>query len=142
MEYIHYGHKHFELNEFEPIRNIELFPKPLGGFWASPVDAEYGWKDWNEAEQFRECAEENSFKFQLKQSAKVLYIKTVDDLSGLPKAQDGFGDLVILDFEKLAEQYDAIEVTIGFDRDLYYALYGWDCDSILIMDPDVVIECK
>lgn len=50
MEYIHYGHKHFEVNEFEPIRNRELFPKPFGGFWASPVNAEYGWKDWNEAE--------------------------------------------------------------------------------------------
>lgn len=54
MEYIHYGHKHFEVNEFEPIRNRELFPKPFGGFLASPVNAEYGWKDWNEAEHFRE----------------------------------------------------------------------------------------
>lgn len=32
MEYIHYGHKHFEVNEFEPISNRELFPKPFGGF--------------------------------------------------------------------------------------------------------------
>lgn len=83
---------------------------------------------------------ENSFKFQLDEKAKVLRIKSVNDLEELPKAQDGFGHIVILDFEKLAEQYDAIEVTIGYDRDLYYALYGWDCDSILIMNPDVVIS--
>ena len=142
MEYIHYGHKHFEVNEFEPISNRELFPKPFGGFWASPVNAEYGWKDWNESEHFRECKLENSFKFRLNEKAKVLRIKSVNDLEELPKAQDGFGYMVILDFEKLAEQYDAIEVTIGYDRYLYYALYGWDCDSILIMNPDVVVECK
>lgn len=142
MEYIHYGHKHFEVNEFEPISNRELFPKPFGGFWASPVNAEYGWKDWNESEHFRECKLENSFKFRLNEKAKVLRIKSVNDLEELPKAQDGFGYMVILDFEKLTEQYDAIEVTIGYDRDLYYALYGWDCDSILIMNPDVVVECK
>lgn len=42
--------------------------------------------------------------------------------------------------------YDGIELhiseeTTDLDKydELYFALYGWDCDSILIMNPDVVI---
>ena len=47
-----------------------------------------------------------------------------------------------LDFEKLAQEYDAIEVLISGDPGLYYELYGWDCDSILIMNPEIIIEEK
>ena len=41
-----------------------------------------------------------------------------------------------LDFEKLSKDYDAIEV-IDIGK-FYWALYGWDCNSILIMNPDIV----
>ena len=52
-----------------------------------------------------------------------------------------FCDLTI-DFEKLASRYDAIEVLISKDGRLYSALYGWDCDSILILNPNVIITIK
>ena len=42
-----------------------------------------------------------------------------------------------LDFEKLQERYDAIEVYID---NLYWDLYGWDCDSILILNKEIVKE--
>jgi hypothetical protein len=45
-----------------------------------------------------------------------------------------------LDFEKLARDYDAVEILAGSNVDLYYAFYGWDCDSILIMNPYVIKE--
>ena len=44
----------------------------------------------------------------------------------------------MLDFEELKKEYDAIEVIIS--DGLYYALYGWDCDSILILNKDIVEE--
>jgi len=44
----------------------------------------------------------------------------------------------LLDFEKLAGIYDAIDVSISNDPELHFALYGWDCDSILIMNPDII----
>ena len=49
---------------------------------------------------------------------------------------------IFLDFEKLSKEYDAIEVNISECRDLYYSLYGWDCDSIVIMNPDIIEEIK
>jgi hypothetical protein len=53
---------------------------------------------------------------------------------------------VILDFEKLlADGIDAIQVNISDDTatnlndSLYHALYGWDCDSILVMNKEVIV---
>ena len=142
--YIHYGHTKFDKSMFNKIKNVDCSTKPKGGLWASDVEAEHGWKDWCEAEEFRDCKEENSFSFVLSDNAKVLYIDSIDDLKVLPKVDDKFGmnflSWVLLDFEKLAETYDAVEVSISSDFDLYYQLYGWDCDSIVIMNPDVVVE--
>ena len=48
--------------------------------------------------------------------------------------------MLCLNFERLlADGVDAVEVEI--DK-LYYALYGWDCDSILIMNPDIIVDIK
>lgn len=142
--YIHYGHTKFDKSMFTKIKNVDCSTKPKGGLWASDTEAEYGWKDWCEAEEFRDCKKDDSFSFVLSDNAKVLYINSVDDLKALPKADDKFGmnfsSWILLDFEKLAETYDAVEVSISSDFDLYYQLYGWDCDSIVIMNPDIVVE--
>lgn len=47
-------------------------------------------------------------------------------------------DWVRLDFEKLSETYDAIEVNISSDYMLHHKLFTWDCDSILIMNPKII----
>jgi len=132
MEYIHYGHHHFDKSVFQPIKN-ELFVKPHGGLWASPVGAQNGWKDWCESEDFRACEKDNSFKFTLSVNANVLHIRSVDDLRGLPRNNGivGYGSInkYWLDFEKLlANGVDAIEVHISEDTSewessLYFALY-------------------
>ena len=45
-----------------------------------------------------------------------------------------------IDFESLSKSYDAIELHLSDSEDnLYMMLYGWDCDSILIMNPDVIV---
>lgn len=144
-KYIHYGHKHFDREMFQNIRNIPIFTKPDGGLWASAVDAEYGWKRWCEENNFRECNMENSFTFTLSQNARVITILSVAGAKALPKQETELSavEWVFVDFEKLAEQgWDAIEVKISNDMRLYWALYGWDCDSILIMNPDVVVEVE
>ena len=47
--------------------------------------------------------------------------------------------LKTVDFEQLiANRIDAIEFNLSNDWGLYMALYGWDCDSTLILNPDVI----
>lgn len=88
---------------------------------------------------------EEYFTFTLKENARILEINNIKDLEPLPKCKkiDEFDFLnigwVLLDFEEIQKQYDAIFVNIS-DSDLYYALYGWDCNSLLVMNSDCILE--
>lgn len=140
--YIHYGHKQFLHSKFNEIVNDKFFCKPYGGLWASPVGAERGWKNWCDENGFRECKEENSFTFELSETANVLHIRSRSDLEKLPRQQEAMiTQWIHLDFEKIkASGVDAIELHLSEDWELHWTLYGWDCDSILIMNPDIVCE--
>ena len=138
--YIHYGHDEFRLPK--PIVNEAYFTKPKGGLWASRKDGKGTWKTWCEQEEFRLDSFESSFEFTLKDNARVLELSSIDQLDNLPKLnQDNYNkedrySTCYLDFEALRQQYDAIEVTdIAC---LYWKLYAWDCNSILIMNPGIV----
>ena len=142
MEYIHYGHSKFDINQFKQIVNQIEFTKPSGGLWASRINSEYGWKDWCLSNEYSGSTLDKHFNFSLEKTAKILTISNCNQLEELPKNKDCkiVSNLwVCLDFEKLSEQYDAIEVLITEDNQLYYKLYGWDCDSILIMNPNIII---
>lgn len=148
-EYIHYGHSEFRPELFREIKNRYAFVKPLGGLWASPVDAKLGWKEWCTDENFCVGRLLDSFTFKLSENSNILHIRSVHDLESLPR-QKGLvmkPSWVALDFEKLlADGWDAVELhlseesrdSFGMFDGLYWELYGWDCDSILIMNPDVI----
>ena len=142
VTYIHYGHNKFRIPD--PIKNLDYFDKPRGGLWASRKDDEFGWKDWCEREEFHLESFNQCFEFTLKNSARILVLDCLDQLDSLPQINDANHQFIkgdtfsecLLDFEKLAQEYDAIELTnIGA---FYWALYGWDCNSILIMNPDII----
>ena len=151
--YIHYGSSKYDPVKFKPIKNQLLWVKSEGGLWASPKDAFFGWKEWCEGARFDGCNTDISFEFTLASNAMILQINCTDDLIDLPKADlpkeipsRTFSWLALLDFEKiLSSGVDAIQVNMsndparGWDNGLYNALYGWDCDSILVMNKDVVI---
>lgn len=142
-KYIHYGFTEFDKNLFQPISNGPIPTKPLGGLWASPVDAQYGWSAWCKNEAFGDCDSGNSFTFSLSENARVLTLRHKDDLNDLPKVNAIFSHplWVCLDYEGLQESgWDAVEVDMsGGGNDLYFPLYGWDCDSIVIFNPDVIV---
>lgn len=145
--YIHYGNTRFDKNLFKPIKN-DFFIKPNGGLWASPIDAKYGWKDWNEDSNYIKCREDNCFRFRLKDNARVCVINKLEDLALLPLNKmmaiyDFMGEreYKFLDFEQIVTLgYDAILENLSNDNRLYWALYGWDCDSLLVFNKDIVEE--
>ena len=152
-EYIHYGHKEFDKNKFNKVTNESCCVKPTGGLWASPVDAKFGWRDWRDEENFRDCNEDNSFKFTLTENSKVLHLRSVKDLATIPEQEEKtmykLASSFYIDFEKLIEMgYDAVELHLSDDlndydyeleHSLYWKLYGWNCDSIVILNPDIVV---
>ena len=144
--YIHYGSKKFDTERFTPIQNCYPRNKPIGGLWASDVNAPFGWKKWCEGEQYRtkHYTESNCFRFQLSGNAKILVLTCEEEVGALPQLGDK--DIVGYkpDFEKImAMGYDVIDYRLSDDISgigkLYWCLYGWDCDSILVLNPNVII---
>lgn len=154
MRFIHYGHPRFDKEAFVPIHNRESFNKPIGGLWGSPVDAEYGWKAWCEENSFRECNEENAFVFTLKPDANIYYIRSVEEANNLPRAgrmhslpnvmasliSEAPSMIMGVDFEAMVKDgVDAVLYEQSACMALYWTLYGWDCDTILVLNPDAVV---
>ena len=155
-EYIHYGSTEFRKELFMPIKNRENFVKPSGGLWSSPITRKSPkgeWKEWVDGEGFsngfkERYGDDNFFKFQLKRGSKILTIRSAKELRGLPQIKSEYYDFgnVLLDFEELAKEYDGIEVLISEEdkrglelgEGLYWELYGWDCDSLLVFNKDIV----
>lgn len=148
-EYIHYGSKFFDKNKFDKISNVYGMTKPFGGLWASDKNAKYGWKQWCEESNFRNNSENNSFTFKLSNGANVAHIYSREDVIKLPHVKNDFASFcnwVFLDFEKIKEiGIDAIELHLSEEKDhtgimdgLRHVLNLWDCDSILILNPDII----
>ena len=145
--YVHYGDAHYDPSKFRMIRNGAgmAHNKPWGGLWGSPVNSRYGWKQFVEDEgivPLSKLKEENSFTFALRDGAKVLTIRRGEDcifpMVEMMSLLDGERYMAV-DFVKLSTEYDAVEVEI---EDVYNRMSGWDCDSIVILNPAVVVETR
>lgn len=145
--FIHYGAKKFDTERFKPIKNSPYRNKPSGGFWASDIDAPIGWKEWTERVQFRteHYTEDNCFRFRLSENTKIITLACIENVEELP--QLGYDEIIgfRLDFETIMKMgYDVIDYRLSDDntcgfRNIYWCLYGWDCDSILVLNPNVII---
>ena len=161
MQFIHYGN-----TKLEPIRISKLdnsyLNKPNIGLWASPIGEEYyTWKEWCEAEDFRKCDDDNSFKFHLSDKANILIIDHPDVLLQLKQRQLLIGKPesslnVVLDYDKIISNklYDGVLLIHGNYYNLFHSgcklnntyinkyidFYSWDCDSIVIWNTDIIKE--
>jgi hypothetical protein len=134
---IHYGAKKFTASKFSVITNDWV--KPRGGLWTSPIDSDYGWKDWCEAENFRDCDDSMSFTLEFNSDVKIYKIDTLKDLLNLPLISLHVPSMKHPDFETISKEYDAIWLTENGQHVTRFSrpcnLYGWDCESILILNP-------
>lgn len=125
-----------------------MFTKPIGGFWGSPVDSQNGWKEYVKRNDLHYGLDE-LFKFTLTDNAKILHINCAAQLDELPKLTPIIESIyTTLDFEEIQKEYDGIELHLSDEiypedadwsyKGLYYRLYCWDCDSILIFNYKVI----
>ena len=150
--YIHYGATSFDPERFKkPLNDYHsIKPIPDTGFWASPIDAKKGWRDWAESESFRYYDEDNCFKFKMKDPSKIFYVDSFDAYNnlvgnyGIRKSDDFRLDRYnpyYIDFEKMvADGWDGLEISLSEFPPLYHLLFTWDCDSILIFNSDSICE--
>lgn len=145
MKFIHYGSPVFDPKLFTPAKNRKFpdsKPEYKTGLWASPVDSEYSWKDWCESENFRECANDNAFIFELHPNTRIYTINNIDDLNAIPQVCEKCW--VGLDFEALSKDYDVLHLTAdGFLKtrliEQTLSTYSWDCESIVVLNAGVII---
>ena len=141
--FIHFGNTKFNKERFVIPKNRNFGNKPIGGLWASPENADFGWKEWNDVEHYVECDPDNAFRFKLKKGTRLYEIHSKKDADMLPVVENNMALLYLgigmdtYDWEAIAKECDAV---------MYYehskCMYGWECDSILVLNPDVIIPLK
>lgn len=143
MELIHYGCKRLDPRKFMPIKNRKYGNKPSGGLWTSPVKAAEGWRWFCKLEMPNRIT--NMFvKFRINKHARILKIDSLQNLVDtidLYRIQGNgiFGDYI--DYENLAKDYDAVWLTAKGQwrtRLTSPSLYGWDVETVFIMNPKII----
>jgi len=142
MIVIHYGASEYNPELFQPIVNSGWI-KPVGGLWTSPINSKFGWKSWCTSERFRVCDNSISFKLKINKESKIYKINSLDDLLNLPLISAMYGHSMVINFEELAKEYDSIWLTVNGQNKtrMTYptSLYGWDCETVLIMNKNSFI---
>jgi hypothetical protein len=126
----------FDKNKFQPVKNTPYWNKPSGGLWASPINCNYGWKEWCIIEEFGDLS--SNFKFSI--TGNIFKIK-IDNLNKLPLITNNSREFpiytIVIDFEAAVNSgIDAIWLTESNIR--HKSFYGWDCESVLILNPNCI----
>ena len=160
--YRHYGSDKYnrDIKVDLSYKKLTLSKPKKAALWGTPIESDFGWKDWCEREDFDLDSLKTYFDFKLRPGSKVLIIENEQDLDGLDEfihhdeyANDiGHDDLilmifgyrraeqVLLNWEKLVSIVDAVEIL--YNDFTCYRFYGWDCDSICVLNPDAIEEVK
>lgn len=130
------------------------------GLWASPINSKYKWKTWCQENDFKFESLQHHFEFTLKPYARILTVDSVDSLAKVTSKYKGeeipqsmlpvynyfskvytaanFQFTHYIDFQKISQEYDGFEVLISSDPRLYYVMYGYDVDSLIIWNLKVI----
>jgi len=149
------GIKELSKDKFVPIKNRECFNKPIGGLWCCPYtpDREYisAWQEWCLGNGEEEWLSNDAVIITLKEDAMYWCI---DDQEALQDIIDIVGEQedkmfklcgmkmnTYIDFEEAKKTFDAIYLTANGqwktrmpDERNWLNLYGWDCESVLLMN--------
>ena len=139
MNLVHYGSAKYRPESFREISDVPFSKKPSGGLWCSPVESEWGWKDWCESESYGDLDESFCVEF----SGDLLVIDCVLDMNKLPWIENS--GIHFIAFQPLCVggfAFDAIHLTVCGERETRFSrprsLYGWACECVLILNPDSI----
>lgn len=161
--YVHYGTDHFDPMKFHQIENRDIEegymnykPKAHTGFWASPVGSDDTWREWCEQSEFNLDNLTRRVLFRLKTPELVYRIASRDDYDRLVEqygltSSELYGrydfipgrpdPYLTFDFEAMVRDgLKGLELSISDFPQGYDLLYGWDVDSVIIFDPDEIVE--
>lgn len=118
-QYISYGKSKFDPEKINTSEfSSTLLNKPDGCFWASPVDAKYGWAAWatfNLPEYEDGVDKMDYIKFDLK-NAQIYKVETLKDVLELPYVDAKPGEpryFAHIDYEVLRSKgYDGVELSM------------------------------
>lgn len=139
----------YDPNRFHSVRGTRAMVKPeMGGFWTSSYNPAYGsdWCRWCTGEDFRrdEYAAIDKFTIlEVEDEFRLYVVDSEEDLKELFNKYGGFIapgiDIHILNFEALAEDFDALHLTFKGQMatrwSTFISMYGWDCESTLFFRP-------
>jgi|GEM_PF-2510319 len=136
----HYGARQYDPSKFKPITDDHLV-KPRGGFWASPVGCNYGWREWCDAESFGDL----STHFDIEFEGVALVIDSLEDARDQLPWVELMPNWSFPLFQPLEMSgIDAVYLTERGQQETRFArphsLYGWDCESVLVMNPKSLRE--
>jgi len=143
---VHYGSTEFDQDRFVPVTNYWV--KPKGGLWCCPLGSKWGWLQWCTSNEFFVTDFSKSFQLKLKATATIFVVDSVGDMLTMPVVRTNNPILRnTVDFEKMVQAgIDCIWLTERGQSATHlcrYAhgrdLYGWDCESVLIMNPNCII---
>lgn len=99
--------------------------KPRGGLWGCLDDS---WREWCTREDFY-CSD-NRYDWTLKPGTKVFTINSEDDFIYLLKNYNKEeNDYYMIDYLKLSNDYDAVELTSRGNNVLHYSLQNLDLET-------------
>jgi hypothetical protein len=150
VPFVHYGTTTFDKQMFKPVQSIPQHAKPGGGFWGSPICTENSWNAWCKREEYNEYNPNQRVEFYCKPDSKVFQIDTLDDITFLIKNYPApynpymmpYGSYMEyglpylgIDYEAMSKDFDGICYNY---TELGNILGPWDCDSIVIFNPDIM----
>ena len=125
---------------------INSLNKPTGCLWASPVDASYSWMDYCTDNEILLDRFNHSIEFNIKEGNKILEIG-MKDVENYGKQESYINNYIVddrLDFKKLYNDgivaVELLDACIGhcFINKLEANFNAWDCDSIVILNPECI----
>lgn len=117
-------------------------PAPGTCLWGSPLHTLFGWRKWADEHYPERTDFSKYFCFDFQPWARVMLINSPQDYENCPK----IGIVKCIDFEAIYRSgFSAIWLTsLGLisstdNFDMYMGFYGWDCDSVAVLNPDSIL---